>query len=409
MTRESYTQVMRARRLFSHFSSSERGSVLILFAIGSLAVILVVGMAIDQHRRSLATDSYQEALDAAVLAGLREPSGRAARAAAVYAGVVASKPGAFPAGAGTPSFDDGDPRELRGALDFNLPTTFLKAAGVTSFAISVRSTAVRAATGDVCIYVRDPGAPQAFLINSGARLDAPQCEVHVASTAAPAAIYNAGSDIDTRRTCIESATIIDNGGAHPNVETDCRTAPDPFTASLPAAPSTACTFNGANYTGGVVNLSPGVYCGWFNFNAAPTVNFAPGVYVVRNGGWNVNGGVWSGAGVTFYFADTSVIQFNSAVAATLSAPTIGTYRNVLFYEAPGLPRSNFVFDDSLGFDMTGLVHLPSRDVTINSGAAFRTRRMAVVVNTIILNGINWSLEGVPGMGSSGSAEIYLAR
>ena len=66
------------------------------------------------------------------------------------------------------------------------------------------------------------------------------------------------------------------------------------------------------------------------------MNFKPGVYVIKGGGWNVNGGSWTGSGVTFYFADTSHIQFNSGISATLSAPTSGTYSGLLFYEPDGL-------------------------------------------------------------------------
>ena len=163
---------------------------------------------------------------------------------------------------------------------------------------------------------------------------------------------------------------------------------------LPAPPSTTCsgsTANGGNYNGGSVTLSPGVYCGWFNFNNAPSVTLQPGVYVIKSGGWNVDGGAWVGSGVTFYFADSSDIQFNSGMNLTLSAPSTGTYSGILIYEADGLSNSNFVFDDSVGENLSGLIYLPSRNLTFNSTSNETTPNVTVVANTAIFDQVNWSL------------------
>jgi len=52
-----------------------------------------------------------------------------------------------------------------------------------------------------------------------------------------------------------------------------------------------------------VNLSPGTYCGNFNWNGPGTLNLAPGLYIFNGGvnwtiseNWTING-----TGVTFYF------------------------------------------------------------------------------------------------------------
>lgn len=395
-------------RTLDHWCTDDRGTVAILFVIASLGLLLAAGAAIDMQRKYATRNYYQEALDIAVVAGLRSAGDPVQAAQTAFNHVRAASPERIAGVAATPTFTTGA-NELTGVVNFAMPTSFLKAVGFSGLSINVRSTARRAALGSLCFYVKDSAAPQAFLVNSGAHVDAPDCEAHVATSASPAAIYNAGSSIVTQRTCIRGNTIVDNGGSHPNVELGCAVPSDPFEAGLPTAPSTACTQLGTDFNGGAVNLVPGVYCGGFNFNGAPTVNFAPGVYVIKSGGWNVDGGTWTGADVTFYFADTSIIQFNSAVVATLTAPTSGPYAQVLFYEASGLPPSNFVFDDSQGFNMTGLVWLSSRNVTMNSGATFRSKRMSVVANTLILNNVNWSLEGAPGLGGGVTADVYLSR
>ncbi|OYW82223.1 MAG: hypothetical protein B7Z26_03755, partial [Asticcacaulis sp. 32-58-5] len=145
------------------------------------------------------------------------------------------------------------------------------------------------------------------------------------------------------------------------------------------------------YNGGTVNLTPGTYCGWVNFNSGTNVNLAPGLYVIKNGGWNVNGGTWTGNDVTFYFADTSKIQFNSGMNTTLSAPTSSTYKGILFFEAPNLSKSQFIFNNANGNNMDGLIWLPSREMTFNAKSLLQSDSMTMVVNRLILNNTGWNL------------------
>jgi hypothetical protein len=281
--------------------------------------------------------------------------------------------------------------QFTGTATGYVQTTLTGVFGIKTVGVNAKASATATASGgSVCILVLDTGLiGQALLVNSGAQIDARDCEIHVRSTAVPAAIFNSGSKLDTKKICIKGALIIDNGGTHPNVATSCAAEADPFAGAFPEPSSSSCTYSNGNYSGGTVTLNPGVYCGWFNFNNGPTVNFNPGVYVIKGGGWNVNAGTWTGSGVTFFFADQSKIQFNSAVAATLSAPTSGTYKNVVMFEKDGLARSQFVFNDARGMNLDGIVYLPSRDVTFNAGSGLMSKEMTLVVNTLILDQTNW--------------------
>jgi hypothetical protein len=191
----------------------------------------------------------------------------------------------------------------------------------------------------------------------------------------------------------------------PNLALGCNTASDPFAGVYPA-PSTACTVTGQNYSG-TVTLYPGVYCGWFNFNGVTDVTFNPGVYVIRNGGWNVSGGSFKGNGVTFYFADTSKIQFNSGMDTDLSPPRNGPLKGVLFHEAPNLPKSNFIFNNAIRNKMEGLIYLPSRDVTFNADSKMGNDKSTIVVHRLILNNVKMKLQPDPdapiGQTTQGSA------
>jgi len=389
-------------RLLTRFGRNDRGTVAVIFAVALAALLITTGMGIDFGRKlSLQTD-MQEALDAAVLAAVRiDAADRDDRARTYFETNMASSD-ADNLSVSFVSTDD----KVSGTARAEIKTTLTGLLGVSKLMVETTSTAEASVGAQVCVLALSKTASQQLLFNSGASVEAPDCEVHAKSTASPAAIFNAGTTLDTAAICLAGANIIDNGGSHPNLATRCAAVDDPFAGELPQPLSTACTTSNGNFNGGNFVLSPGVYCGWFNFNNAPNVHFNPGLYVIKSGGWNVSGGTWSGSGVTFYYADQSKIQFNSAVAVTLTPPTSGTYAHLMMYEAPNLATSQFVFNDSRNMDMKGLVYLPSRDVTFNSGSNLTSKSFTLVVNTLILNQTKWKLApGAPGISGAGGTKF----
>jgi Flp pilus assembly protein TadG len=380
------------------------GSVAVLFALFLVVVVGAAGLALDFARATNTRSDMQEALDAAVLVGARANSNSDAQVEAatrIFNVNFIDKSAKNVSVTFAPTIDG----ELSGTATADLDTTLAGVLGIKQ--LSIRTVSKAAAGGPFCILVLDTTATQAFLVNSGAEVDAPDCELHVKSMASPAAIFNAGSNISTAHLCISGESIIDNGGTHPNLETECATSRDPFAGNLSEPYSSSCTYSNLNFNGGSVTLNPGVYCGWINFNNSPNVTFNPGVYVIKGGGWNVNGGNWSGSGVTFYFADESKIQFNSGVAVNITAPTGGTYKDLVMFETSGLSRSQFVFDDSRNMSLNGIIYLPSRDVIFNSGSGLTSKKMTLVVNTLILNGTRWELS--PGTDTSSTGGIQSVR
>lgn len=394
--------------LLARFRSNDDGATAILFALMAAVLFGMAGLALDYNRGTHLKTEMQAALDAAVIAAMQaEPEDRAARAAEYFkANLNASSALSIAL-----NFTEPAANQLKGVATTKINTTLARVFSVNTLDVSTQATAAADSSGKVCILVLDAAAPQALLVNNGAQISAPNCEIHVKSKAAPAAVFNAGTSIDSLRLCISGSNVIDNGGSHPNTQTSCTTADDPYVGRYPDPSSASCDVTNMNYNGGAVTLNPGVYCGWTNFNAAPTVTFQPGVYVIKGGGWNVNGGTWTGNGVTFFFADQSKIQFNSGVAATISAPTAGPYKDVVIFEAGGLVPSPFVLDDSIGMNLTGLIYLPSRDTTFNAASNLFSKDTTLVVKTLILDQTNWSLDSTSTEigGSSGPLAVRLVE
>jgi Flp pilus assembly protein TadG len=403
-------------KLLRVFGLDRRANVGIMFGLMAMPLSITVGIGIDYGLAANARTKLQSALDAALLAGAEASSAGAGNVAAQTVAIQVFDADVENLGASaTPSFSFPPGGPYQGSATYTVSQAFgALVAGSANAVVGVRAEAAASGAAPVCILLLDASASPGLTANGGANVNAANCEADVKSTGNPAATFNSGSNITTSRLCVQGVSIVNNGGTHPNLKTGCSTVSNPFVGKLPAPLSTTCSgayANGGNFNGGTVNLTPGVYCGGFNFNGSPTVSFAPGVYVIKGGGWNVNGGTWSGAGVTFYFADSSNIQFNSGMSMTLSAPTSGTYAGILFYEADGLALSSFVFDDSVSESLSGLIYLPRRQLTFNSTSNLSSQQLTLVADTAIFNSTNWTLtpSATWSITNSGGAIIALTQ
>ncbi|MGL4638028.1 MAG: pilus assembly protein TadG-related protein [Beijerinckiaceae bacterium] len=392
--------------MFKKCFDDTSGNIGLVFALALVPMMGAAGVAVDYSSASSERSSIQSALDAAVLGAVHKPNAeRFAAAKAIFESNM-------PSGKTVDSlvFTNEADGILRGTVTQAYQTRMAKIIGAKTLNIGATAAAQKgvaapsppppAPPGDisgVCVLVLDPFGSQALLVNSGARVGAPKCEVHVKSKASPAAIFNSGASLKTKKFCIEGANVIQNSIVVENLALNCKTASDPFAGNLPAPASTSCTVTGTNYSG-KTTLNPGVYCGWFNFNGVTDVTFNPGVYVIKDGGWNVSGGSFIGKDVTFYFADTSKIQFNSGMDTDLEPPKSGTYKGILFYEAMGLPKSDFIFNNAIKNRMEGLIYLPSRNVTFNADSKMGNDKATIVVHRMIWNNVSMNVQPFPDRG-----------
>jgi Flp pilus assembly protein TadG len=310
-------------RVMSAFGVNRSGNVAVASALTAPVVLIAIGAAVDYSHAVSERAKMQAALDSAVIAGA-QAAGSGSQTAISVAQSYFSQNITWAGPTATFQFDSSG--ALTGSSSYQMPTLFGAFTGAATLPLNVTAAASgqqqqQQQQNKVCILLLSPNASQSLLANSGTNLNGPKCEIDVTSTASPAAIFNAGGQINSAKLCIQGSNIINNGGSYTNLATNCSTVANPYVGKLPAPPSTTCSGPnawGGNYNGGSVTLSPGVYCGGFNFNGAPNVTLLPGVYVIEGGGWNVNGGTWTGSGVTFYFADSSRIQFNSTTLADLA-------------------------------------------------------------------------------------------
>jgi Flp pilus assembly protein TadG len=369
------------------------GNVSVVFALSLIPMVGAVGAAVDYTKAGQLRSRLQQHLDAAVLAGVKESSSqlKISKATSHFQALAGNDWGTSP----SVNFTVDSNGKLTGIASGSSNTSIVGLFGYTNIPVKVTSAAVTSGSSSkVCILLVDPTQSQSFLVNSGANLNAPNCEIHVRTTASPAAIFNAGTTMNVKRICIKGSSIIKNGGVNPPAETSCAAISDPFTNTMPSVSVGACNYNNQTYNPGSVTINPGVYCGWTNFNGSGTLKLNPGLYVIKNGGMTFNSG-WTvtGTGVTFYLVDqNATITFNGNVNFNLTPPTSGSYANILMFEPGGLANTNLPINGTSGSTMQGLLYLPSRDVTINSVSNVSADKITMVFSSLILNSLNWKFD-----------------
>ncbi len=249
----------RSLQCFSRLRDDCRANFAVTFAIAAVPLMMGLGIAIDYTSASNVRSSLQQALDAAVLAGARETDDakKAAAASTFFQTEVATK---LETGQMTAQADFGVESDgtVTGNARVHLPTNFTHLMGVKHLPVTAKAAAIAAGTASkVCVLLVNPSKSQALLLNSGAVVNAPDCEFHVRSTANPAAVFNGGTTLNVKTACIKGTQIIKNGGANPPAQTGCNAVTDPLAGKLPAVSAGSCDYNNQTYNPGNVSLNPG--------------------------------------------------------------------------------------------------------------------------------------------------------
>jgi hypothetical protein len=404
---------MRAIKAFAQkLMTEKRGSIGVISALTILMLCGIVGLGADAggwyaNRHKMQTMAEITALSAARLLSNSSQTTASITAVAKNDAVLNGLTAADAISVGfSPS---APPNATSISVSVTRPLPLMFSAFFLHSTPSVTQTATAMTSGGgsgTCIYVLDPSSSQTLLVNSNFKLNAPNCEIDVASTSSNAAMFNSGSTLSVTKTCV-AGNVTNNGATIGGLQTGCTTHTNPYAGTLTAPAVGSCTVNSANYSG-TVNLSPGTYCGSFNFNGSGTINLAAGLYIFNGTTWNINSG-WTitGSGVTLYFVNSSShVQFNSGVNVSLKAPTTGTYANVLMFEPDGLSKSSFAVDgtSATGYALQGLIYLPSRNVTFNTIYNGTSDATTLVVNQVIFDSNSpnsWSIS--PSSGSGGAS------
>lgn len=438
--------------LLGRFRRAQGGNVAVVFGLAGLVLTGVVGGAVDYGMAVGQRSKLQAALDAAVLAGARAQGQETAEAKRNFSANTSS----LSYSAVSSSFVM-EGNKLIGTASADVPTALLRVASIDDIEVDARAVAMINAS-QVCVLLLDPAAGEAFKANGSGEIDMPDCEMHVTSSARPATWIDSRR-IDSAKLCIKGTS---GGNLRPLPDSfveNCTPMPDPFAGTFPALPidlgkETACVTDFPDPNASVMVFEPGTYCNWPPINGhVKEVEFVPGNYVIKaplslnatlvrfgkgnyafkGAGVTFNGSVHdvemgagfyalsdgarivfnnqrvTGSGVTIYLADerAAFLTVQGASKVNLTAPGGGDFKDVLLFEAAGLPSENsarYNLDGALNVE--GLIYLPSRNLHLNGSGKLDGDRLTLVLNKLSLDGKIHIDEGARSMGAD-DARIYL--
>jgi Flp pilus assembly protein TadG len=434
---ETLTVLGLHMRGFTSFLPQDRGNVMLSFVLGSATLAAMVGGGVEIVRVNDAKASVQAATDAAALAAASLPdtattAQRTAVAEKIFAANLASSsefiPGTLVA---TPNYSVPTQVSVQGRA--HLETVI----GVNIFGayhtVEANATAIKRVTPGTtppvcpsqpqpttapaqvtpappppppappppaaqgCVWALGTGTnPNGFLFNSGNTISAPLCQLHGHGTGSASVMWNHGNTV-TFDKLLTKGGITANGPWQSwfQANAGAAVANDPHSSGLPQPSSSIpCTYT--NFTAnGAVTLNPGVYCGNTNLNAnGAVVRMNPGLYVIRNADFNVNGGqVNATGGVTIYHEGDHRFALNGGSSLNIEAPTSGTYAGLAIYEKYGLSNNDkyYPIDANGGIRIQGIIYLPTRHLTFNSGSSLQSNSVKIIGKTVNFSGTNWTM------------------
>jgi hypothetical protein len=390
--------------------SGSRGQVLPVVGLALVVLIGAAALAIDVGYWRYSQRIQQTAADSAAVAGASEiASGlagitTAARADATLNGFTHDGTNItvtvnWPPASGSYAANANAVEVIVGA---NHPNFFAHALG-SSFAsqwVSARAVAAVNNYNRDCIYGLSTSGTSVLF--NGSTVNAPRCGIvgnnNMTINGATVTAWMIGY----------AGTVIDNGStyheAHPAhmlaVSDPCATTPG--CAWLKANPPTSGSCMSPTVYNGLstATLWPGRYCSNVIINGCTNVVFQPGVYDFDNG-LTANGvSNVSGNGVTIYNNGGQLVINGST--ASLSAPTSGNTKGILFFQNPA-DSNAFVVNGSGGTGYAGMVYFPSSQITLNGTLS---QWLFIVGSTIVING---SGTNVPDASFPGGGRVALAE
>jgi Flp pilus assembly protein TadG len=461
---------MQTRKTMESGRKGERGQALLMVTLASVAMFGALGLAVDLGWAYYVRTSAATAADSAALAAVQWANDAILSSGGTYTcgtnGIVCntsatacpSSPGSSTSiGAGclyaqangfsasgnqnvtmqsnagsTPPTATGITNVqywVTARVSQRIPQLFSAILGKQHALVSARSTAavVGGITGG-CVYVLHPTAAGAMTVTGTATLTAP-CGIWVNSNNTRAlqvtgsACVNAG----TSQIRVAGNYTGSNICISPSPTTGISSFPDPLASiSRPSVPST-CTSTNLTISSSVRTLNPGTYCGGITISSS-IVTFNPGTYILVGGGLVASSSTSSltGANVMFYntacgagYSNTVCptgsgsysgvyrpFNISGGLTATLSAPTSGTYNNILFMQDRTVPIQTLVETLSGGTmgNFTGAFYVPRSPLSYAGGTVTASPSMALVSYTLNITGNAYVMNGLNGPGGGGTGQ-----
>jgi hypothetical protein len=370
--------------------SKERGSILFLGALTMVVLMAFAGLALDASYIYFHKRTMQSAADAGAYAGALEKLrgntdfDTAAKQDTALNGFTDGSDSVSvtvnsPPASGSKSGDDNFVEVI---ISHPVPTWFMRMLSFNSVSVKARAVAGVGNTGNGCVYAlnEDTSNQDNGFFANGTTNSTFSCGVF--SNANFRAV--GGACVVTPLANYTGSYTNDNNGVDCGPKGVGKGVPivDPLAKKYSIPSYSSCDANNFKVTSGTtVTISPGTYCGGISISGSvQNVKFSAGEYILVGGGLSVNGGVnITGSGVTFFntYPGTDSkkyggISINGSGTVTLSAPTSGTDKGLLFYQDPSVSWSSSngsIIAGSATSTYNGILYFPTTDLQYSGNSS----------------------------------------
>jgi Flp pilus assembly protein TadG len=385
-----------SNRVFGPFLGCKKGSVAIIFGLTAIPVVLSVGVAVDYARALSARTKLQGIVDAAAMAGARLPAtsnqNRMDAANETFALNLAHS--GLPTSI-QPTIEASN-AEVKVAASYLQPTAFTGLMGVDAIEVSA-GTASRSQVengGVACLLALNPTTSDGLHLQGINKLSEDNCWAWVNSTSSTA-INAMGTSIGKAQGFCTAGGVVGAEHFSPAPFTGCDPLADPFEEKFsgytPLEESSCRASNPLQLKNGSFTLSPGTYCGGIVLKSHADVTFLPGVYVIKNGVFEVQAGASAtGTDVAFYFTGSNTdLTLRGGGAVDFRAPTSGDLAGFLFVQdRTSNPGNSTEIQGGGRVKMEGILYAPTWQVNIggNGDLNQESKYWAMVADNFYMEG-----------------------
>lgn len=392
------------------FSAHDRGSVAIILGAVLPVLALLVGGTLDFVRYNSLRSDLQSAADAASLAAAREIT-LADSSKESLSNVAETIVGKFVDAQklnadGKPLITTtlrNNPREVDVAIELAFKSMFAKLVGFQRMPIGVRSVARIVGSPNICVLALEERETAAVSLNVTSRITGNDCGIFSNSRSESGISVLAHSGIEAETVC-SAGGVLGGDGVKPEALVDCPQFKDPL-AERPEPEIGECDHKARIITLSKVTIQPGVYCFGLTILAGE-VHFAPGVYIIRDGVFTVEGlARITGEDVSIFLGPKATLLWGPTSSVQLSASRDGPLAGLLLFGS----REQATFTQHLilsrfAQSLTGTIYLPKAslvidgDAKVGSDAAYTaivSRRLVLLASPHVVLNARYAETDVP--------------
>lgn len=390
-----------AGRLATGFAASGAANVSVATSLSFIPFVMFVAAAVDTSNAVRIRAELQAAADAGVLAAAtalasgKSDTDKVQIATDAFYANVSPKLLATLTAAPTTTVDfPAKSVHMTVKIETNQVLTSLFA---ETMKLGVQATAVVDKGSPICLLALNKTIDKALHVQGTADIVADGCAVHSNSRSKEGLYQNGSAKATAESFCVTGDYSGAPGSFTPKPRRSCPIEEDPlaakFAAGLAVTDTTSCV-KAADNPSPVkddTTLKPGVYCGGFKIFKG-TVTMAPGVYVFRDGEFEVRAGATlKGDGVTILLVGDSSTRFINQGGANLliTAPSEGPFAGFVITQAPtSIPlKSNEITGGGI-MDINGVVYFPKQPLLIGGNGVIGdySSLFAILADTIEVQG-----------------------